>query len=130
MAFIKTIPVAEATDDVKTLYEQNTEPSGEVPNYVKVFCHRPAIWEGFGQLLARIKPNMDLRRYELITVATALELESSYCALAHGQILSNEILGVQQTAAFARDFTQADLTPAEKAMVAYVRKLTRRAGSV
>jgi uncharacterized peroxidase-related enzyme len=129
MASIKTIPVAEATGDAKTMYEQHTEPSGDVPNYVKLFSHRPAIYNAFGQLAASIKPNMDLRRYELVTVATALELESSYCALAHGQILSDKILGVQQTAAFARDFTQTDLTPAEKAMVAYVRKITRRASS-
>jgi uncharacterized peroxidase-related enzyme len=130
MAFIKTIPVAEATGDAKKMYEENTEPSGEVPNYVKLFSHRPAIYNAFGQLGASIKPNMDLRRYELVTVATALELESSYCALAHGQILSDKILGVQQTALFVRDFGQTDLTPAEKAMVAYVRKMTRRSSSV
>jgi uncharacterized peroxidase-related enzyme len=130
MAFIKTIPVAEATGDAKTMYEQNAEPSGDVPNYVKALSHRPAIYNAFGLLAASIKPNMDLRRYELVTVATALELESSYCSLAHGQILSDKILGVQQTAQFARDFGQADLTPAEKAMVAYVRKITRRASSV
>jgi alkylhydroperoxidase family enzyme len=32
---------------------------------------------------------MDPRRYELATLAAALELRSSYCALAHGKVLAD-----------------------------------------
>jgi uncharacterized peroxidase-related enzyme len=70
---------------------------------------------------------MDLRRFELVTVAAAVALEASYCALWHGQVLRDEILGAEQTVAFARDFQQAALTPAEKVMVAFVQKVVRRA---
>jgi uncharacterized peroxidase-related enzyme len=73
---------------------------------------------------------MDLRRYELVTVATALALESSYCTLAHGKVLDEKVLAAGQTEAFARDFRQADLSPAEKAMVAFAKKIALRAHAV
>jgi alkylhydroperoxidase family enzyme len=43
-----------------------------------------AAWQG---LNAAIKGGMDLRRYELATLAAALRLRSSYCCLAHGSVL-------------------------------------------
>lgn len=130
MSFIRTIPVAEATGEVKELYEEEKTPSGDVPNYVKVFGYRPEVWKAYGQLGKSIRGNMDFRRYELVQVATALALDSSYCALAHGQILRDQVLGAQQTEAFARDFRQADLTPAEKAIVAFARKVALQAHAV
>ena len=38
-------------------------------------------------LLTAIKSRMDERRYELVTLAAARRLRSSYCALAHGKVL-------------------------------------------
>jgi len=130
MAFIRTIPVQEATGDVKAMYEDAKEPSGDVPNYVKAFSHRPEVWKKYGEFGLSIRSNFDLRRYELVTVAAAAAIESSYCTLAHGQILSEKVLGPEQTQVFIRDFHQADLTPAEKAMVAFARKLAVRSSSV
>lgn len=43
-----------------------------------------AAWQ---QLLGAIKAEMDLRRYELATLAAAQRLRSSYCSLAHGKVL-------------------------------------------
>ena len=39
------------------------------------------------QLNGAIKAGMDLRRYELATLAAARRLRSSYCCLAHGSVL-------------------------------------------
>jgi len=130
MAFIRTIPEAEATGDVKTLYETSRDAQGRLPNYVTAFSLRPAVWNAAGPLAAAIKANMDLRRYELVTLAAALALECSYCSLAHGQILSDKVLGPQRTETFARDFRESDLTAAEKAMVAFVQKVALRASTV
>ncbi|HWU91458.1 MAG TPA: peroxidase-related enzyme [Kofleriaceae bacterium] len=130
MAFIRTIPVAEATGEVRALYEQNREPSGLVPNFVKAFSLRPTVWNNYVQLVRSIRGNLDLRRYELVTTATALALESSYCALAHGKALRDRVLGAEQTEAFARDFRQAELTPAETIMVAFVQKMALRPSSI
>jgi uncharacterized peroxidase-related enzyme len=129
MAFIRTTPVAEATGDVQAMFERSKEPSGDVPNYIEAFCHRPEVWNTYVPFIRSVSSGIDPRRYELVAVAAALALESSYCALAHGQALS-KILGAEQTRVFARDFRQADLTAAEKVMVAYVQKVVRGARSV
>jgi alkylhydroperoxidase family enzyme len=56
-------------------------------NYERAFAARPDVYAGWGQLLTAIKANMDTRRYELVTLAAARRLRSSYCCLAHGSVL-------------------------------------------
>ena len=56
-------------------------------NYERAFEARPDVYTAWGELLAAIKTNMDLRRYELATLAAARRLRSSYCSLAHGKVL-------------------------------------------
>jgi alkylhydroperoxidase family enzyme len=56
-------------------------------NYERAFAERPDVYAAWGKLLGTIKANMDLRRYELATLAAARRLRSSYCSLAHGQVL-------------------------------------------
>jgi alkylhydroperoxidase family enzyme len=57
-------------------------------NYEKAFAERPEVYFAWRQLSAAIKENMDLRRFELATLASARRLRSSYCCLAHGAVLS------------------------------------------
>jgi uncharacterized peroxidase-related enzyme len=56
-------------------------------NYERAFTERPDVLAAWGELLGTIKANMDLRRYELATLAAAQRLRSSYCCLAHGMVL-------------------------------------------
>jgi alkylhydroperoxidase family enzyme len=56
-------------------------------NYERAFEQRPDVYASWSELLAAIKANMDLRRYELATFAAAQRLRSSYCSLAHGKVL-------------------------------------------
>jgi alkylhydroperoxidase family enzyme len=56
-------------------------------NMELAFAERPDVYAAWGQLLGAIKANMDLRRYELATLAAARRLRSSYCCLAHGKVL-------------------------------------------
>src|SRR6266851_1142422 len=57
-------------------------------NYERAFEQRPAVYAAWGQLNGAIKAGMDLRRYELATLAAARRLRSSYCCLAHGTVLA------------------------------------------
>jgi uncharacterized peroxidase-related enzyme len=57
-------------------------------NYELAFEQRPAVYAAWGQLNRAIKAGMDLRRYELATLAAARRLRSSYCCLAHGTVLA------------------------------------------
>ena len=56
-------------------------------NFERAFAERPEVFRAWQQLNGAIKENMDLRRYELATLAAARRLRSSYCCLAHGTVL-------------------------------------------
>jgi uncharacterized peroxidase-related enzyme len=56
-------------------------------NYERAFSERPEVLAAWVQLNTAIKAGMDLRRYELATLAAARRLRSSYCCLAHGTVL-------------------------------------------
>jgi alkylhydroperoxidase family enzyme len=56
-------------------------------NFERAFEERPDVLAAWVELNTTIKANMDLRRYELATLAAARRLRSSYCALAHGSVL-------------------------------------------
>ena len=56
-------------------------------NLERAFEPRPEVFSAWMRLNTAIKANMDLRRYELATLAAARRLRSSYCSLAHGKVL-------------------------------------------
>jgi uncharacterized peroxidase-related enzyme len=56
-------------------------------NYERAFAERPEVLAAWVELNTAIKAGMDLRRYELATLAAARRLRSSYCCLAHGTVL-------------------------------------------
>jgi len=57
-------------------------------NYERAFAERPDVYAAWVQLNTAVKAGMDLRRYELATLAAARRLRSSYCCLAHGIVLA------------------------------------------
>jgi alkylhydroperoxidase family enzyme len=76
----------ESIDD-EEFAAADREVLGYTPNFTRLFARRPAAYAAWKQLNGAIKETMDLRRYELATVAAAGELRSSYCSLAHGKVL-------------------------------------------
>ena len=89
MTFIETVPEADATGAVQAMYETDRELLGELPNFTRAYSHRPEVYAAWRALNGTIKGGMDLRRYELATIAAARRLRSSYCSLAHGSVLLN-----------------------------------------
>jgi len=78
MAFIRTIPVDEATGDVRAFYEEDLKEDGYVGNTTQAFSLRPDVFSAVLGLLRSIKANMDPRRYELVTVTVASHLRCTY----------------------------------------------------
>ncbi len=78
MAFIHTIPPEEAAGTVKELYDQDLQHNGYVANYTRAFSLRPEVFLAWRTLNRAIRANMDLRRYELVTVLTASRLRCTY----------------------------------------------------
>src|ERR1700750_1185460 len=93
MTFIETAPEDAATGAVAAMYETERQGFGPLPTLTRAFSLRPDIYAAWRQLNGAVKANMELRRYELATVAAAARLRSSYCALAHGEILAEQFLG-------------------------------------
>lgn len=129
MAFIETIPAAQAQGDVLEMYKRQEGEWGFVPDYAKVFCHRPEVMACWGRLLAAIKRPVDMRRRELVTFAVAHELRHSSCSLAHGQQLS-EIIGKHAVMAIARGQESEVLSNAECAMLRFARTIATDALAV
>jgi uncharacterized peroxidase-related enzyme len=130
MAFITTVAVQDATGDVRTLYEKTQAQVGYVANYAKIFSHRPPVMAAWRDLIRSIQTNLDTRRYELITLAAARALRSSYCMLAHGTILREQFYSPEQLTTIADDFTTADLAPVDIAIMSFAEQIVRDATSV
>lgn len=59
-------------------------------NFERAFAERPEVLAAWVLLNTSIKAGMDLRRYELATLAAARRLRSSYCCLMHGAVLAEQ----------------------------------------
>jgi alkylhydroperoxidase family enzyme len=59
-------------------------------NFERAFAERQDVYAAWVQLNTSIKAHVDLRRYELATLAAARRLRSSYCCLAHGSVLRDQ----------------------------------------
>lgn len=129
MPFITTTAPADAEGDVLAMYQRQQRAWGFVPNYAKVFCHRPDIMKLWADLLSGIRRDMDRRRFELATVAAALAIRSSYCSLAHGKALT-QFFGADEIRAIVEESDDVPLTAAEKAMMRFARKIARNATDV
>jgi uncharacterized peroxidase-related enzyme len=129
MAFIKTIAPADAEGDVRAMYERQQSSWGFVPNYAKVFCHRPEVLARWARLLAELKRPMDARRFELITFAAAHELRHTACSLAHGKALTS-FFEEDDVRKLALGEAGNAFTPAENAMMDFARKAAKDASRI
>ncbi|MFL5962798.1 MAG: carboxymuconolactone decarboxylase family protein [Gaiellaceae bacterium] len=113
------MPFVEPIED-EEFAAPDRELLGYTPNYNRLFARRPAAYAAWKQLNGSIKETMDLRRYELATVAAAGELRSSYCSLAHGKVLFERF-----------GFTPGDaVSDEERAVQGLARKIAADATSV
>ena len=129
MAFIKAIRPREATGAVREMYQRQEDHWGFVPNYAKLFSHRPEALARWGRLLAELRRPADDRRFELVTFVVAYELKHSVCSLEHGKELARHI-GTDSVLAIANQ-READVLPAmEVAIVRFARAIAGDAAAV
>jgi hypothetical protein len=111
------------------MYAREEEDWGYVPDYAKVFCHRPEVMDRWGDLLTEIRRPVDARRMELATFAAAHETRHSPCSLAHGAALA-KIIGKDAVIAIAEGRAEDVLTPAEVAILRFARQVARDASQI
>ena len=78
MAYIDTVPVADATGRLQELYADDQRALGYVPNHTQAMSLHPEVNATWREFIKAIRSKMRLRRYELVTYAAALALECTY----------------------------------------------------
>jgi uncharacterized peroxidase-related enzyme len=130
MTYIETVEPERASDAVADMYETDRATFGHLPNFTRAFSARPEVYAAWRQLNGAIKAGMDLRRYELATVAAARRLRSSYCMLAHGSVLAERFLEPDALRAVVEDHRSAGLDPVDVAVMDLAEKVADDATTV
>lgn len=100
-------------------------PPSDAPNYERAFAQRPEAYAAWVALNTTIKAGMDARRYELVSIATARVLTSSYCALAHASVALDRALATADEL-----LDPASLPPVDRAIVAFAEQVAVDATSI
>jgi uncharacterized peroxidase-related enzyme len=130
MSFINTISESEAIGVVKEMYENEKTTRGYLPNFAKLFSLRPKVMGAWRNLIRSIIENMDTRRYELVTLAAAGKLRSSYCMLAHGSVLKDKFFSSEQLSEIIKNPDSILLTSVEKAIMRFAQNIVVDAASI
>lgn len=130
MSFIHTVPEESAKPETAAMYKHAKDKFGRIPNFVKAFSHRPGVLNSWDDLLNSIKSNMDVRRYELVTIAAAKELRSSYCMLAHGSVLLGGHYDSRQLKAIVDSPEDSQIDAVDRAIMIFASKVVRDATSI
>ncbi len=130
MTFIKTISEEQAQGLLQEQYQAAQKSMGYVPNYIKALSLHPEVYDAWTKLIGAVRSNMRLRRYELVTLASAMALKCTYCMLAHGAVLRKNFFSADKLVAIVQDFRNAGLSPEEVALMSYAQKVTLQANQV
>lgn len=129
MAFIETTAPDATTGTARAMLARQQDHYGYVPNYAKVFTDRADVMDLWAALQSGIRRHVDPRRFELVTFAAARALGSSYCALAHGQVLQQRFLSPDEMRALAEG-ERGSFSEAELAMMELARQVVVDASKV
>ena len=120
-------------DDVRRKMLEVQEKAGFIPNVFLTLAHRPDEFRAFvayhDALLLR-ESGLGKGEKEMIIVATSGANRCLYCVVAHGAILrvyeKKPLLAEQ----IAVNYLKADITPRQKAMLAFAMKVCTDSASV
>jgi uncharacterized peroxidase-related enzyme len=121
--------LANTPEDIRNRILAVQEKSGFIPNVFLVLAHRPDEFRAFfayHDALMERPGNLTKAEREMIVVATSGANDCLYCVVAHGAILriraKNPLIADQ----VAVNYRKADLTPRQRAMLAFAMKVCER----
>jgi uncharacterized peroxidase-related enzyme len=130
VAFIEPVPEGQVTGAVAEAYKADLAEDGYVSNVSRTFSHRPEVLEAWIALKSAVAQTMDPRRYELVTIAAARRMRSSYCMLAHGGLLAATFYDADRVRGIALDHHTAGLDEVDVAVMDLADKTASDASSV
>ena len=118
--------LVDLPDDLRERIEGIQEKSGFVPNVFLALAHRPDEFRAFfayhDALLLR-ESGLSKGEKEMIIVATSGANGCLYCVVAHGALLRIYEKKPQLADQVAVNYRKADITPRQKAMLAFAMKV-------
>ena len=132
MGLLPSVELPEDSGDAqaRALFDAVRAASGSVPNYVRAFSTRPAVYDAWRALIGAVTDSMDHRTYEAATVGAARALRSTYCSLAHGRIMLEwyaDEAGVRSLLAAADTRDVGGAESRDEAVAAFSAKVARAA---
>src|SRR5947207_4073903 len=125
--------LADLPPDLRARIEAVAEKTGFVPNVFLALAHRPDEWRAFvayHDALMEKESGLSKAEREMIVVATSAENDCLYCVVAHGAIVRIRTKDAQVADQIAVDWRKADITPRQKAMLAFAVKLAVQPSAV
>ena len=125
--------LTDLSDDIRARMLEVQEKAGFIPNVFLALAHRPDEFRAFfayhDALMLRDSGLTKAER-EMIVVAVAGANDCLYCFIAHGAILrvyaKNPLVADQ----VGVNYRKADITPRQRAMLAFALKVAERSGEI
>lgn len=121
--------LAELPEDIRARMLEVQEKAGFIPNVFLTLAHRPDEFRAFfayHDALMQKEGGLTKAEREMIVVATSGANDCLYCIVAHGAILrvyAKDPIVADQVAV---NYRKADITPLQKAMLAFALKVALR----
>jgi AhpD family alkylhydroperoxidase len=128
--FIQTVPESTATGELADYYAHQRAGWGFLPDYARAFSSRPDVAAAWNALNLAIRGGMDRRLFELVTIAAARALRSTYCTTAHSKFLRDVCADQATLDALAQDPSGGTLSTADRQVYAFATKVAIDAASV
>jgi uncharacterized peroxidase-related enzyme len=123
----------ELPDDIRQRIELVEEKSGFIPNVFKVLAYRPEEFRAFfayHDALMEKDSGLSLGEREMIVVVTSAMNNCLYCVIAHGAILRIREKNPKLADQLATDYTKADITERQMAMLDFAALVADQAADV
>jgi uncharacterized peroxidase-related enzyme len=126
-------PIDALPEDLRQRILAVQEKSGFIPNVFLALAHRPDEFRAFlayHDALMDKPGGLSKAEREMIVVATSAANGCQYCVVAHGAILRIRARDPLLADQVAINYRKADITPRQKAMLAFAMKLSGDSASV
>ncbi len=120
-------------DDIRARIVEVQQKAGFVPNVFVTLAHRPDEFRAFfayHDALMLKDGGLTKAEREMIVVATSGANDCVYCVVAHGAILRVYAKNALVADQVATNYRKADITPRQKAMLAFALKVALRSAEI
>ncbi len=120
-------------EDVAELFDKCQQKLGLIPNVLIAYAHNPAKLRAFSQMYNTLMlgpSGLSKLEREMIAVAVSALNRCWYCLVAHGAAVRVLSGSPELGEALVMNHHYADLTPRQRAMIEFARKLTTDSANI